>query len=687
MSLFNELKRRNVIKVAIAYIVTAWLVMQIADVVLNNVEAPGWVFYVILLLLGIGFPFAIIFAWAFELTPDGLKREHEVEHSQSITHKTGRKLDRAIIAVLVVALGWFAWDRFQVEDPVSQPVSRDREAGASDAGASNNAIPVIAVLPFKAIGSDDGGFLASGLHDDLLTRLAKLGVFRVISRTSMMEYVDTTKNMREIGEELGAGYILEGGVQARGARVRINAQLIDAPADKHLWAEVYDRELTAADLFDVQAELAVAIADSLQTTLSLTDQAVVEDVPTQNLAAYNAYLRGRQLQETRAFVGIAQRDTVKAFEEAVRLDPEYALAWAHLSTARTQMSHGSNDPELPEAALAALAKARALQPGLLEAELAWAEYVYRVMREYGQALETLEALDQRVAGNFDAISLKAFLNRRLGRYEDGYRALLEASRIEPRMASNWASLASYAILLDDCEAAGRHAEKVLALAPDSPDIRTKAADYELECTGNAERASDLLNEVELTVSDALLTAWRAALHELNYERALSLAEIEWSPGPLTPVFMQLRRATVFRNLGRNEAAAQSALEVAGARLAELEQNKDLTESESYAAAKSWYRAMRGDAAATRHWVEEHKRRFRVEFKGDRAEESLNHLFYARVFATTGLHDEAVGELRTMLEEPGGHRFPYVDGFPVFDVLRDHPGYVELRERFGDTVPK
>jgi TolB-like protein len=548
------------------------------------------------------------------------------------------------------------------------------------------------VLPFKAIGSDDGGFLASGLHDDLLTRLAKLGVFRVISRTSMMEYVDTTKNMREIGEELGAGYILEGGVQARGTRVRINAQLIDAPADKHLWAEVYDRELTAADLFDVQAELAVAIADSLQTTLSSTDLAVVEDVPTQNLQAYNAYLRGLQGRETRTYVGPRERDSVDAFEEAVRLDPEFALAWARLSTARTQMSQGSNDPEIAEAALTALARARALQPGLLEAELAWAEYVYReylyrVMWEYGQALEALEALGERVAGNIDAISLMAFLNRRLGRYEDGYRALLEASRMEPRMASNWASLASYAILLNDCEAAGRHAQKALALAPDSPDVRTKAAEYELECTGNAERASDLLNEVELTVFDSLQTAWSVALHERNYEWALSLAEIEWSPGPLAPVFVQLQRATVFRNLGRNEAAAQSALEIAGARLAELEQNKELTESENYAAAKYSYLAMRGDATATRHWVEEHKRRFRVEFKGDRARESQNRLFYARVFATTGLHDEAVAELRTMLEEPGGHRFPFVDGFQVFDVLRDHPGYVELRERFGDTVPK
>ena len=142
---------------------------------------------------------------------------------------------------------------------------------------------VVAVLPFKASGSDDGGFLAAGLHDDLLTLLAKLGAYQVISRTSMMDYAGTTKNMRQIGEELRAGYILEGGVQARGGRVRINAQLIDAARDEHLWAETYDRELTAVDLFDIQAELARSIAEALHTTLSPEDEAVVYEVPTENL--------------------------------------------------------------------------------------------------------------------------------------------------------------------------------------------------------------------------------------------------------------------------------------------------------------------------------------------------------------------------------------------------------------------
>ena len=687
MSLFNELKRRNVFRVTIAYIVMAWVVMQVADVILNNIVAPGWVFHVLLLFLAIGLPFAVFLAWAFELTPEGLKREHEVDRKQSITGQTGRKLDRTVIVVLLLAVAWFAWDRFRVEAPVSQPVSMEQQVRASENDAGHRLTPVVAVLPFKSTGSDDGGFLASGLHDDLLTRLAKLNAFSVLSRTSMMEYADTTKNMRQIGEELGAGYILEGGVQSRGDRVRINAQLIDAPADEHLWAEIYNRELTAANLFDIQAELAVAIANELQATLSPADREIVEDVPTLNTNAYNAYLRGLQLWETRGYVGTRDRDVVEAFEEAVRLDPEFALAWARLSTALVRVAAGSSDPDIPEAALAALAKARALQPGLQETELAWAEYLYRVMFEYEQALEALETLGERAAGNVAAISLRAWLNRRLGRYEEAYSAMQQASRLEPRNASTFMFLAGYAILLNDCESAQRHSEMALSLAPDSPDVRTQVAEYELECTGNARRASDLLWEVEFKVWDTYNAAWVAALHERDFERALSLAEIVLPVAPLLdPVFRQLRRAETFRYLGQDEAAARSALDAAGEMLEAAMQDEDLLAGQLYAATKMWYHAFQGDAEAVTYWIGEHKMRFRDEFKGDLVQESHLHLYYAQSLAGADLHDEAVTELRTMLEAPGGHRFPYVDSFPGFDTLDNHPGYIKLRERFGDTSP-
>ena len=185
-------------------------------------QVEYWTITLVAVLLALGFVPALIGAWVFELTPDGLRRESEVDRSSSITRDTGRKLNIATIAMVLIGIALLAVDRYLPEKSGPSP----------DPGSVTDAVPVIAVLPFQATGSDDGGFLATGLHDDLLTMLHKIGAYRVLSRTSVMEYADRTKNMREIGAELGASHILEGGVQARGNRVRINAQLIDAAADE-----------------------------------------------------------------------------------------------------------------------------------------------------------------------------------------------------------------------------------------------------------------------------------------------------------------------------------------------------------------------------------------------------------------------------------------------------------------------
>ncbi len=675
MPFIKELKRRNVIRVAIAYVIVAWLLLQVADVVLNNIEAPDWVFQAILLLVAFGFPFALIFAWAFELTPEGLKREHEVDRSESITHVTGRKLDFIIIGVMAIAIAYFMTDKFLWvgEEPATT-------------GAVSEERPIVAVLPFKATGSDDGGFLARGLHDDLLTRLAKLDAFKVISRTSMMEYASTTKNMREIGEDLGAGYILEGGVQALGNRVRVNAQLIDAPADEHIWADSYDRELNAANLFDIQAELALAIAGQLQTTLSPSDRTVVADVPTQNTAAYNAYLRGLNLHLSGSFNVNNERAVLAAFEEAVELDAAFGLAWARLSIARTRLAQITDDADMRQSALAALARARSLQPKLLETELAWAVYLYRGLREYEQAVEALEAIGEQASLDAESLTVKAWLYRRLGRFDDAYEALLAAQQLDPRSAAITDSLVSTAILRDDCDAAGRHARDSLSIAPDLPDTRTHLAEYELACTGDAGRASELLRDVDYEVDWHLWTARNAALAGRDYERALTLAEIPFPQHqryPLDPVFDQLFRSWVLRLLDRDDESA-AVLDAVAESLDAVEAEGDHLGSEQYASAMSWYHSMRGDAEATQQWVAEHKQRFREESKGDRYWGSQNHFNYAWYLAGAGLYDAAIEELRIMFEEPGGWGFRFIDAQPVFDVLKDHPGYAELRERFGDA---
>ena len=323
MSLFNELKRRNVFRVAIAYIIVAWLVMQIADVVLNNITAPGWVFQVLMLFLVIGLPFAVILAWAFELTPEGLKKEKEIDRSQSITHKTGRKLDFAIMAVLAVGIVilagkvWFGGD----------------SAPPDTASAEQKSI---AVLPFenRSADAENAEFFAAGVHDELLTLLSKLDELKVISRTSVQR-LDPNLNIPEIGLLLGVATVLEGQVQRAGNRLRINVQLIRATEEDHLWATTYDRELTAENVFDVQSDIARTIADELHIQLSAHDDTLLKAVPTKNTEALQRYMLGRQLIERGSFDSMQQ--AARYLSQAVELDPDYAQAWTAIAHAQNRM--------------------------------------------------------------------------------------------------------------------------------------------------------------------------------------------------------------------------------------------------------------------------------------------------------------------------------------------------------------
>jgi tetratricopeptide (TPR) repeat protein len=488
--------------------------------------------------------------------------------------------------------------------------------------------------------------------------------------------------MRQIGLELGAGYILEGGVQAMGNRVRINAQLIDARADEHVWADTYDRELTATDLFDIQAELATSIAGQLEITLSDSEQALMDVVPTRNTEAYNAYLRGLERHLSGDFNSRNEQAIVTAFEEAVRLDPDFALAWARLSIARTRLAQISDKAEIREPALAALAKARALQPDLMETELAWVVYLYRGLWEYEQALEALEVLGDKGSLDAESLKLKSWLYRRVGRFQDAYQTMLEAQQLEPRGIAITESLIRMAFQSDDCEAAMRHVRVGLSLAPDSLRMRTAVAEYELECTGDAQRASDMLRNVTFETDWTFFIAVEAAFCGRDYHRILELSEVG-APilGPVETIFAQLIRSQALSYLGREEQAA-AALDVVAESLAGLE--REGIQDSGAANANAMYYSMRSDAEATRRWVEVSRERAQLETKGDRASESNQHFYNAGFLAIAGLNEEAITELRVMLEEPGGRGFRFVDAWPNFDNLRDHPDYIELRERFGNA---
>jgi TolB-like protein/Tfp pilus assembly protein PilF len=349
MSFFEELKRRNVFRVAIAYAVTAWLLAQIADVAFDTFGTPEWVGKTVLFLLLLGFPIAVFFAWAFELTPEGIKKEKDVDRSESITHQTGRKMNFLITTVLAAAVAFLLFDKFLLRDaatpndaPVEAPTTGHVDAPAQVPAAGSNDQPssrprtadrpTIAVLPFESRSADESDlYFVDGMHDDLLTQLARVGSWKVISRTSVERFRDTTESMQAIGEQLGATSIIEGGVQRAGDRVRINVQLIDAATDEHLWAESYDRELTTGNIFEIQSEIAGAIAHALQATLSPEDASRISKADTQNLEAYEAYLLGRERWRKRTTESLA--DAVRLFRRAIELDPEFARAYVGLGDA------------------------------------------------------------------------------------------------------------------------------------------------------------------------------------------------------------------------------------------------------------------------------------------------------------------------------------------------------------------
>jgi len=330
LSLLNELKRRNVFRVAIAYIVMAWLVMQVADVILNNIAAPGWVFQVILLLLGIGFVLTLFFAWAFEMTPEGLKREKDVDRNQSITHETGQKLNYTIIAVLVLALGYFAYDKFVLSegreaaliDATAQAIS---EQAMTDEVAPNDIDKSIAVLPFVDMSPDkDQDYMSDGIAEELLNLLARIPELKVTSRSSAFSYKGKDFKINEVGRELNVAHILEGSVRKAGNQVRITAQLIRVDTDTHLWSETYDRQLD--DIFAIQDEIAATVVEQLKVTLMGETPHVQETDPD----AYTTYLLAQhQLYKRTRESYIEAREL---FEKAVEQDPNYAPAYAQLAT-------------------------------------------------------------------------------------------------------------------------------------------------------------------------------------------------------------------------------------------------------------------------------------------------------------------------------------------------------------------
>jgi len=330
MSLIAELKRRNVFRVGAVYAIVAWLLIEVASVVLPTFKAPDWVMQVCTFLVIFGFPLALVFAWAFELTPEGIERETDVDPDESVTHVTGRKLDFAIIGLLAVALIFVVVDNYILEAEPEQAEVVSEQVPVTELVAQVGSTPIrsVAVLPLHDSSSDEvGGYLSFGMTEALITELAKLGGLRVISRTSVTPYETTDLSIRKIAAELGVDGIIEGSVLRSGERIRVTAQLIDARSDTHIWAESYERD--AGDVLALQAELARAIAREVQVEVSLASPVGSGSARPISPAAYEAYLKGYYFQMKRT-----REDTERAvryFMKVIELEPDHPLGYSGLA--------------------------------------------------------------------------------------------------------------------------------------------------------------------------------------------------------------------------------------------------------------------------------------------------------------------------------------------------------------------
>jgi len=377
---FAELKRRNVYKVAVAYAIVGWLLVQIATQVFPFLEIPNWVVRLVIVLVAAGFPIALVIAWAFELTPEGIKRTEDVDLAASARQPRKRAWIFVVIGGATLSIGLFFIGRY---------------VGRTTVSAAGTELPAksIAVLPFDNLSRDpDNAFFAEGVQDEILTRLAKVADLKVIARTSTQRFKSAPENLPDIAKQLGVANILEGSVQRANDQVRVNVQLINALTSTHLWAEIYDRKLT--DIFEVESDIAKTIADTLRAKLTGSEKQMIAAQPTSDTTAYELYHKGRSLWEKRSGDNIPK--AISFYEQAIAHDPNYALAYAGLADAYILLPYytATAQRDVSGKAKDAALKALRLDPNLAEAHAAVGEVLNFAeidlagsIREFQRAIE------------------------------------------------------------------------------------------------------------------------------------------------------------------------------------------------------------------------------------------------------------------------------------------------------------
>src|SRR5438876_2737562 len=488
---FEELQRRKVYRVAAAYIVAAGFLIQIASAAFPAWELPNWSLRLVIVLLLIGFPIALILAWAYDITPQGIQGTPTIPGA----HRRRNLILLIALAVIISATAGF----FLLPRAVRDKIDRS-----------------VAVLPFQNLSSDpNNAYFADGIQEEILTRLAKIADLKVISRTSTQQYQGQPGNLAEIAKQLGVANILEGSVQKAGNQVRVNVHLVNVQTGSQLWAETYDRKLS--DIFTVETEIAKGIAESLQTKLTGREEQALAAKPTNNPQAYDAYLRGLAFEARSNYSSDALFKAIDFYDLAVRLDPNFALAWARLSGAHALLyfNRGDSTAARRNAAREALENARRLQPDSPETLLFLGYYQYWVLRDYEMAKATFGRVSKMLPGNSEVLYALGAIARREGHWNESVAYWERGLALDPRNTALLIEVAWTYAALRQFPTALKLYDRALNILPNELYLMAlKASIYQAE--GNLQEAAKLLVQVNAqTNSDA---AVRIKLAQFRLER-------------------------------------------------------------------------------------------------------------------------------------------------------------------------
>ena len=662
-----ELRRRKVWRVAAGYSVVGWLIIQFATTVLPALTLPAWTARLVIVLVLAGFPIALILAWAFDVGSSGIVRTPETEPTEqcppALPGRRRNLLTLAIIGLLISAvIGYFVLNRTS---------SRKGEKS-------------IAVLPFANFSDDPANaYFADGIQDDVLTNLAKISALKVISRTSVLPYRGQTHNIREIGKALNVATVLEGSVRREGKRVRINVQLIDASNDRHLWAQVYDRELT--DMFAVQSELAQEIAGALKATLAPAEQERIVRKPTQNGDAYLLYQEAHEIfsRPDRHHDDLARVEDL--YEKAIQLDPNFALAHARLSHVESWMFYAVEPlPARSDKARKAAAEAIRLQPDLPESHLAMGYVHYYIDREYDAALSEMAIARNGLPNDPGIFRAMAAIQRRQGKWQESNASYAKAVSLEPRDPILLENMGMNYLAVRDYPTAARIFDRAIKAAPETFTIRELRARTEFYSKGDLRPMQTLLASLPENIDPngtITLSRYNLKMYERKFDELLAILDrspAEKSRGETSaPISKAFLKATVYRATN-DETNARINYEAAREK-AEAAVRESPDDGPRHALLGLIYAGLgRCDEAKT-----EAKRAVDLlpESK-DAFDGPILVMSRARIHMMCGDLDTAFALLERSLQTPAGMTANELRFDPIWDALRNDPRFEPMLAKYG-----